>query len=158
MVYRRGAESMSATHVEQDFAKAQGVTVIHWAAPKRLVAANGMLAAIEFEHTRVGANGKLEGSGDTFVLEADVVLKAIGQLFAPDALGGALALRDGRIAVDEHFATSLPGVYAGGDCVAAGIDLTVQAVEHGKRAARAIDSMLAGAPRLGAALVDLAPV
>lgn len=145
MVYRRGAESMSATHVEQAYAKSQGVNVIHWAAPRRIVVANGLVAGVEFEHTRLGASGKLEGSGDTFVIEADIVLKAIGQMFAPAALGGELALKDGRIAVDENFRTSLPNVFAGGDCVAAGIDLTVQAVEHGKRAARAIDLMLMGA-------------
>lgn len=156
MVYRRGAESMSATHVEQAYAKSQGVNVIHWAAPKRLVATNGVVSAVEFEYTRLAANGKLEGSGDTFTIEADIVLKAIGQLFAPAALGGALALKEGRIAVDENFRTSLPNVFAGGDCVAAGIDLTVQAVEHGKRAARAIDLMLQGAsarvPRTGTAV------
>ncbi len=145
MVYRRGPDSMSATHVEQAYAKSQGVHVIHWAAPRRLVATSGVVAAVEFEHTRLGANGKLEGSGEYFMLDADIVLKAIGQLFVPAALDGgaaSLALANGRIAVDASFATSLPGVYAGGDCVAEGIDLTVQAVEHGKRAARAIDRML----------------
>jgi glutamate synthase (NADPH/NADH) small chain len=38
--------------------------------------------------------------------------------------------------------TSLPGVYAGGDCVA-GVDLTVAAVQDGKRAAEAINAFLA---------------
>ena len=38
--------------------------------------------------------------------------------------------------VNADYATSLPGVWAGGDCVGSGIDLTVQAVEDGKRAAR----------------------
>jgi dihydropyrimidine dehydrogenase (NAD+) subunit PreT len=149
MVYRRGPDSMSATYVEQDYAKSQGVHVIHWAAPRRLIAANGAVAAIEFEHTRLGADRRLEGSGEFFTLEADTVLKAIGQLFVPSSLDGgaqAIALKGGRIAVDADFATSLPGVYAGGDCVAEGIDLTVQAVEHGKRAARAIDRMLMTAP------------
>jgi glutamate synthase (NADPH/NADH) small chain len=40
--------------------------------------------------------------------------------------------------VDAQFRTSLAGVYAGGDCVAPGQDLTVQAVQHGKLAAKAI--------------------
>ena len=145
MVYRRGAESMSATSAEQDFARSEGVHVIHWAAPRRLIAAKGVLTAIEFEHTRTDASGKLLGCGEGFTLEADNVLKAIGQLFEPGALdGGAatLAMSGGRIAVGDDHATSIPGVYAGGDCIAGGIDLTVQAVEHGKRAARAIDQML----------------
>ena len=41
-------------------------------------------------------------------------------------------------------ATSLPGVWAGGDCVAGGQDLTVSAVEDGKQAARSIIAALAG--------------
>jgi glutamate synthase (NADPH/NADH) small chain len=43
----------------------------------------------------------------------------------------------------KRAATSLPGVYAGGDCVA-GVDLTVAAVEDGKIAAHAIDQYLRG--------------
>ena len=47
----------------------------------------------------------------------------------------------GGIDTDINGATSLPGVYAGGDCVA-GHDLTVQAVQDGKVAALAIDHFL----------------
>ena len=46
-------------------------------------------------------------------------------------------MRDGRIVVDADRRTSLPDVYAGGDCVA-GADLTVVAVQDGKLAAAAI--------------------
>ena len=48
----------------------------------------------------------------------------------------------GRLAVDEHRRTSLADVWAGGDCVEGGEDLTVSAVEDGKIAARAIDQFL----------------
>jgi len=86
-------------------------------------------------------------TGETFSLPADMVLKAVGQLFVPDPLRAdgtlALAIEDGRIAVDADRRTSLPGVYAGGDCVA-GDDLTVAAVQDGKRAAAAIDRALMG--------------
>ena len=58
--------------------------------------------------------------------------------------GGAQPhLRDGRINVDEEYRTSLAGVWAGGDCVLGHIDLTVQAVEDGKRAAASIHRFLA---------------
>ena len=43
--------------------------------------------------------------------------------------------------MNEELETSLPGVFAGGDCIA-GLDLTVQAVEDGKIAARSIDRLL----------------
>lgn len=147
LVYRRGPEAMSATDHEQAFAKVEGVNVIHWAAPRRLVETDGVLAAIEFEHVRLDADGKLVGSGEGFSLEADTVLKAIGQSFVPDPLRSdgheLLRLRDGRIAVDADFATSLAGVWAGGDCVGGKTDLTVQAVDDGQRAAAAIDRVLA---------------
>jgi len=146
LVYRRGPGSMSATHHEQEFAKSNGVHVIHWAQPRRLLAVSGVLSAIEFEHTAAGADGKAQGTGESFTLDADQVLKAIGQVLVPGALDGSgevLALRRGRIAVDEHFATSLPGVWAGGDCVGTKLDLTVQAVEDGKHAAAAIHRALA---------------
>lgn len=145
LVYRRGPESMSATVDEQAYAKAEGVTLIHWARPVRFVGQEGVLAGVEFEHTRMD-NGRLAGSGEYFTLAADMALKAIGQVMLDagldDGNGGSVQLRDGRIAVDGNYATSLPGVWAGGDCVAGKTDLTVQAAEDGKRAAQAIHRAL----------------
>jgi len=75
-----------------------------------------------------------------------MVFKAIGQALVPDPLvaGGkqVLDMRDGRIEARDDGQTSLPGVWAGGDCVAGGPDLTVAAVEDGKRAAASIDNWL----------------
>jgi glutamate synthase (NADPH/NADH) small chain len=51
-------------------------------------------------------------------------------------------MQAGKIVVDEDQATSLAGVWAGGDCVVGGDDLTVTAVQHGKVAAIAIDHHL----------------
>jgi dihydropyrimidine dehydrogenase (NAD+) subunit PreT len=150
LVYRRGAASMSATHLEQAFAKEEGVHVIHWAQPKRLLGEQGVLAGIEFEYTQLDEAGRLMGSGDHFTLAADTVLKAIGQVLVPDPLTAGsselLQLKNGRIAVNERFETSLPGVWAGGDCVGGATDLTVQSVEDGKRAALAIHAALLRAP------------
>jgi glutamate synthase (NADPH/NADH) small chain len=82
-----------------------------------------------------------------FVLDADVVFKAIGQKVLWDRLGDAaeiVELKDERIVCDEERKTSLPGVWAGGDCVAGGSDLTVSAVQDGKLAALSIDKFLRG--------------
>ena len=46
--------------------------------------------------------------------------------------------------MDEERRTSLPGVWAGGDCVHGGEDLTVSAVQDGKLAALSIDRFLRG--------------
>ena len=149
MVYRRGTESMGATHVEQEFAKSEGVTIVNWAAPKRLLGDNGQLSAIEFEYTQLDESGRLLGTGDKFTLAADIVLKAIGQVLVPtpfaEGQSEMLQLKNGRIAVNDEFQTSLPGVWAGGDCVGGKVDLTVQSVEDGKRAAQSIHAALSRA-------------
>ena len=146
LVYRRGSASMSATWAEQEFAKTQGVNVIEWAQPRRILGDAGTVEAIEFEYTQLDEDGRLLGSGDVLRLAADTVLKAIGQvLLAPRADGDASALLEldkGRIVVNAEFETSVRGVWAGGDCVGSKVDLTVQAVEDGKQAARSMHARL----------------
>jgi dihydropyrimidine dehydrogenase (NAD+) subunit PreT len=53
-----------------------------------------------------------------------------------------LELKKGRIVVDEHRKTSLAKVWAGGDCVLDGDNLTVSAVQDGKLAAISINQTL----------------
>ncbi len=144
IVYRRGQEQMGASRFEQDLAQGSGVRIKHWARPVRLVGKEHV-TRVELEYTREGADGKLEGTGETFALNADTVFKAIGQEMAWDELGAASAIlrvTNGRIAVDANRKTTLDNVWAGGDCVAGGQDLTVTAVQDGKLAAQAIDSYL----------------
>ncbi|HSM43342.1 MAG TPA: FAD-dependent oxidoreductase, partial [Afifellaceae bacterium] len=83
--------------------------------------------------------------GELFTIHADQVMKAIGQSFVAAPLNGsgdAIQLEGGRIAVDEERRTSQPDVWAGGDCIAGGEDLTVVAVEDGKVAAESINRAL----------------
>jgi dihydropyrimidine dehydrogenase (NAD+) subunit PreT len=147
IVYRRGPAEMSATGKEQDWAQTNGVRIRHWATPHRLLGADGHVIGVEFMRTRLDQTGRAVPTGETFTLEADMVFKAVGQVFVPDPLRTdgtlALAVEDGRIAVDADRRTSLRGVYAGGDCVA-GVDLTVAAVQDGKVAAEAIHRELMG--------------
>jgi dihydropyrimidine dehydrogenase (NAD+) subunit PreT len=145
IAYRRGRESMNASRYEQEFAQVRGVTVRHWARPRTLKTIDGRVCAVEFETTRAGNNGQLEGTGETFVLDTDVVFKAIGQKMLWDGLADTaelLELRQDRIVIDEQRRTSLPAVWAGGDCVYGGTDLTVSAVQDGKLAALSIDRFL----------------
>jgi glutamate synthase (NADPH/NADH) small chain len=145
IVYRRGPDAMGATAHEQEFAQINGVTIKHWARPLRLTGVNGHVAEAVFEYTR-SVGGTLAGTGETFALPADMVMKAIGQVFVADPLrenGRELVeLKGGRIEVDAERRTSLAKVWAGGDCVAGGQDLTVVAVEDGKLAAESINRAL----------------
>ena len=140
LAYRRGAASMSATFAEREFAQTQGVNLVEWVQPRRVLGANGSADAVEFEYTKLDAQSRLTGTGETVTLPADLVLKAVGQALSVPAEMPQIA--QGRIVVNVDFATSLPGVWAGGDCVGTAVDLTVQAVEDGKRAARSIDQAI----------------
>jgi dihydropyrimidine dehydrogenase (NAD+) subunit PreT len=146
IVYRRGQEQMSASLKEQDWAQTNGIRIKHWSRPVRLLSENGAVSTVEFEYTRLDAEGKLTGTGERYTLAADMVFKAIGQTLVADPFveGGkqVLEMQDGRIKVDDVFHSSLLGVWAGGDCVAGGQDLTVAAVEDGKLAALSIDAWL----------------
>lgn len=142
LVYRRGFESMSATHHEQDIAKANYVRMRTWAAPLEVLLDDaGCVRGMRFEETRLDG-GRLAGTGAFIEIAADAVFKAIGQSIDPAGLADPMAQQLERISdkilVDAQFRTALAGIYAGGDCVAPGQDLTVQAVQHGKLAAHAI--------------------
>ena len=148
LVYRRGPEHMSATWHEQEFAQVNGVKLKHWARPLRLIGHNGAVKEVEFERTALDDRGQMVGTGETFSILCDQVFKAIGQKLVKDPVNGkareSLDLHGGKIAVNEERKTSLNNVWAGGDCIASGIDLTVQSVEDGKVAARSIDRYLRG--------------
>ncbi|NVO07193.1 MAG: NAD(P)-dependent oxidoreductase, partial [Rhodoferax sp.] len=138
MVYRRGPEQMSASKAEQEWAQTNGVVLHQWLAPVEIVGLDGHASAVRFAEQSLVA-GKLTPTGREITWEADMVLKAIGQTLGNPVLAQAgFTLQGGRIATAEDGSTNLSGVWAGGDCRAGGLDLTVEAVEHGKRSAQAI--------------------
>jgi glutamate synthase (NADPH/NADH) small chain len=143
MVYRRGIDDMGATDFEQEVAQTSGVLIKPWAKPHAIHVNDGSVDGCEFEYTAKDADGALVGTGETFVIKADMVFKAIGQNFDSALLSqdDFPEIEAGRIKVTSKRATSLAGVYAGGDCIA-GDDLTVVAVQDGKLAAEAIHKAL----------------
>jgi dihydropyrimidine dehydrogenase (NAD+) subunit PreT len=141
LVYRRGEAEMSATDFEVDLARSSGVAIRFWSSP-RSIRGNGRVTGMEFERTAVTDQG-LAGTGEAYDLPADMVLKAIGQTLNVTGLSEFDQER-GKLIVNDRFETSVAGVFAGGDCINSGEDLTVQAVEDGKQAAHAIDAYLRG--------------
>jgi glutamate synthase (NADPH/NADH) small chain len=131
LVYRRGPEQMGASVFEQALAQTSGVMIHHWASPDRIVG----------EDYVTGVDFKLANGVEGIHLNADVVFKAIGQYMNDDGVD-SIELKSGRFVVDEQQRTSINGIWAGGDCVAGGDDLTVSAVQHGKIAAIDIDRAL----------------
>lgn len=139
LAYRRGEAQMSATDWEVDLARSNGVNIELWASP---IALNGntALESINFD-SMIIEDGTYQSKGEGFTLPADQILVAIGQTLAASDLEG-LDIEKGKVVIKANGETSLKGVFAGGDCIASGEDLTVQAVEDGKQAAHAIDQFL----------------
>jgi glutamate synthase (NADPH/NADH) small chain len=140
IAYRRGPDEMGASEFEQQLAQTAGVTIRHWVAPTAIHDDGGKIT-VELTTTKLDAKGRVSLGGDTEALQVDTVFKAIGQKLVDDALAG-IKLQGGRIIIDDAHATTLDKVWAGGDCVVGGEDLTVSAVQHGKIAAIAIDRSL----------------
>ena len=140
VAYRRGQDHMAASVYEQQLATASGVRILANVQPVALHG-NDALEAVEFEYTR-DVDGRLTGTGETIRVPADQCLRAIGQTLAgaPEPLD----LSGGKIAVTGAGRTSLPGVWAGGDCATGGDDLTVTAVAEGRDAAEDIHTTLMG--------------
>ena len=142
IVYRRSEEQMKASQFERELAQTSGVVIRTWARPVAIEGHGGQLSGVLFEDTHEHA-GALASPGSVFRIETDMLFTAIGQRGTPDVLNGAgIELKGGRIVVDGERRTSAPGVWAGGDCVLGGEDLTVSAVEDGKAAARSIVATL----------------
>lgn len=145
LVYRQGEAQMKATAKEQNLAKLDGVNIHYFAKPSAISAPYHILDAVRFERTVLDDKLKLQASGRFFTLKADMLFKAIGQHFNHETVGEhGLAIVNGRIKVDTRFKTNLGNVFAGGDCIHNGEDLTVRAVEDGKRAAFSIDQFVKG--------------
>ena len=140
VLYRRDRAAMPASRYEQDLAASKGVRFVFNAMPIAILG-NGAVTGVTVEYTR--AEGKsLIGTGETFDIPADQILKAIGQTLAttPEELN----ITGGKIAVTGPGRTSRKGVWAGGDCAAGGEDLTVTAVAEGRDAAEDMHDRLMG--------------
>ena len=136
IVYRRDRAAMSASDYEQQLAASKGVNFIFNAVPRAISANSITLARTE------ARGGKLQTTGEQTMLHADQILVAIGQALGstPDVLD----FEGGKIAVTGAGRTSVPGVWAGGDCASGGDDLTVTAVAEGRDAAEDIHATLMG--------------
>jgi dihydropyrimidine dehydrogenase (NAD+) subunit PreT len=149
MVYRRSQEEMSAFDYEYELAKQDSVTFVWQTLPVRVLGNDHGIKALECVRTRLkdkdggGRSGYVAIPGSEFRLEVEMVVKALGQRNQAEFLNKIpnLELENGRVVVDYAMCTSNPRYFAGGDCVNGGGEV-VDAVAHGKRAARGIHDSL----------------
>jgi len=153
IIYRREKEDMPADPEEILETEREGIRIYTLAAPLRILEKDGHVAGVECVVMRLGsydASGRrrpvpVEGQG--FVLEADTVITSLGsaQDMEDLVLNEGIRLGNGKeILVDKDtYMTSVPGVFAGGDCVR-GRGLVITAIADGKKAAQKIDQHLGG--------------
>jgi len=150
LVYRRTRDEMPAQPKEIAEAEQEGVKMHFLAAPKRVVG-EGKVEGLECfemhlaEFDRSGRRRPVQVEGAEFTLPVETVIAAIGQSVEQGVVGDGVELtRWGQLVVDPAtLATSIPGVYAGGDAVT-GPATVIEAVAQGLRAARAIDQAVRG--------------
>jgi glutamate synthase (NADPH/NADH) small chain len=149
MVYRRTDKEMTAYPHEYEFAKKEGIEFRFLTQPVEVLHEGGKITGLKCVRMQLGApdaSGRPAPEpvpGSEFVLPCDQVVKAIGQEKPAVVKLLGLETEKGFIKVNDQFETSLPGVYAGGDCIRAkGSASTVMAVQDGKLAAFAIHRRL----------------
>ncbi len=152
MIYRRTEHDMSAYRHEFDFVKKEGVAFRFLTQPVRVLADNGRvigLACVEMQLDATRAARPVPNAPE-FIVDADQIVKAIGQQKPPLAQRLGLDVDRGFIKVDRELQTNLERVYAGGDCIRAkNAASTVMAVQDGKLAAQAIHTRLQAATTHG---------
>jgi glutamate synthase (NADPH/NADH) small chain len=116
---------------------------------KRLEGEGGQVKRLHTVRVDLQGNKLVEVPGSERVLEADLVLLAMGFLgpetrSLEEQLGIKVNAR-GNVQVDATFATSVPGVYCAGDA-SRGASLIVWAISDGRETARHVDTYLSGRP------------
>lgn len=154
IVYRRSRTEMPAREEEIENALEEGVKFQLLTNPVRFIGdENGFLKAMECIRMELGEpddSGRrrpVPVEGSNFVSEVDTAVFAVGQSPNPvvrECETNLQTTKWGGIIVDEEtMATSIPGVYAGGDAVT-GAATVITAMGAGKKAARAIDEYIRG--------------
>ncbi len=147
LIYRRSEAEMPARAEEVENARDEGVRFSLLTQPLRVVT-NERFAVTGLECIRMrlgdpdvsGRRRPVPVEGSSFVMPLDTLIVAVGQRPNPligRATAGLRCNDDGTVATDENGATSLPGIFAGGD-ITTGADTVIAAMGAGKRAASAI--------------------
>ena len=161
IVYRRSMEELPARREEVEHAEEEGIIFDILRNPVEILGyrnaenardpRNGFVTGIKVikcelgEPDEKGRRRPVEVPGSEYEIEADCVIMAIGTspnpLIKNTTVGLEVNKRGGIVVDEQSCATSLPGVYAGGDAVT-GAATVILAMGAGKSAAKAIDEYL----------------
>jgi len=147
ILYRRTREEMPAINEEIEGALEEQVDIIYLAAPMQIFQKDGKAVGMKCQKMQLGepdSSGRrrpVPMEGETFDLEFTTLIAAISQ--EPN-FGGFEGLIEGRdwIKTDERFKTKGDKIWAGGDNLNLG--LVIDAISHGRIAAKAIHEAVSG--------------
>lgn len=157
ILYRRTKEEMTAYEFEYEFAKQDGVEFRWLTAPVRILAnEEGKVSGVECIRMELGQPGEdgrqrpIPVQGSNFVIETDLVIKAIGQSRHISLIEQFDVKHEDGVAIIDPltYRTSNEKVSACGDCIfgkGQGEAMVVSAAQQGKEAAYAIHKLLSPA-------------
>ena len=154
VIVREAREHMPAHFEEIKEGLDEGIEVVNL---RQINDINGKKLTVEIMSQ--GEGRELVRTGQTEVIEADVLVQALGQTGDYDAFKGlkGLIVADGAVQVGADMQTGAKGVFAGGDMVPSARNVTA-AIGMGKKAARSMDAFLRGeafAPKAKAEVADV---
>jgi len=152
LVYRRTIKEAPAGEYEVRRLMRLGVNWIELAAPKSVIAENGIARGVVFQRMKLGEPDEtgrprpVPVPGSEFEVAADVVIAAIGEIPTPPVASecggiGKYVGKDGRMTVDKTYRVPGTNVFAAGDVVT-GPSKIGQAVRLGLLAAKEMDRFL----------------
>lgn len=154
VIYRRTRDEMPAEEIEITEAEQEGVIFRFLTNPAELIGENGRVRQIRLQIMELGepdASGRrapVPVEGKFEMLDADLVIMAIGQKPDPAGLDGVGLTKKGTVAADEQtFLTGLPDVYAIGDATNRGASIAIEAIGEAGRCAAVVDAALRGENR-----------
>ncbi|MFQ5613663.1 MAG: FAD-dependent oxidoreductase [Anaerolineae bacterium] len=145
-------EELPASELEIEEAREEGIRIHPRRGPHRILGENGQVTGLETIDVAsvFDEDGRFNPKfipNTQRTMDCDTVILAIGQAAQLDFLSGADGLEispRGLIVADPQTgATTVPGIYAGGDVVY-GPRILIEAVRDGQRVARSIDAYIQG--------------
>ncbi len=156
LAYRRTRNEMPADEEEVEQAEEEGVHFSFLTVPTEVVGCEGKITGLRCLRAELV---KQEGStrmspvpveGSDYLMEADVIIAAIGQQVDTSCMASLTNLKwTRRSTIDVNMVSmesSEPGIFAAGDAVT-GPATVIEAIGGGKRAAMAIHRYLSGIPQ-----------
>ncbi len=149
IVYRRTETEMPADAIMLEEAKEEGIQFKFLADPRAYTGENGKLVSVLMDTMQLGepdSTGRRSPEpvpGAEYSVNCSAVLLAVGR--GPNSsVQKSAGLKTGRknsVAIDDHFRTSMTGVFAAGD-VTTGETLVVKAMGSGREAAQRVHEYL----------------